>query len=138
MSMAYNTRPGTTRLRTHSHEAGAEVWWWGLFAAGGMISALIGPVLMLLQGVAGPAGVPTAAMSYRRMRHVTANPLLRLALLGFSVFSFIYSGHRIRRYLPDLGLRSKSPVIGQICYGLALLGGLRAALVMARLPGREK
>jgi fumarate reductase subunit D len=125
-------------MRTHAHEAGAEVWWWGLFAAGGMISALIGPVLMLLQGVAGPAGLPTAAMRYDRMRHVVSNPLLKLAFLLFSVFSFIYSGHRIRRYLPDLGVRNKSPLINWLCYGGALLGGLKAALVIARIPGKER
>lgn len=138
MSAAFNTRPGSVRMRSHAHEAGAEVWWWGLFAAGGMISALVAPVLMLLQGVAGPVGVPTAAMRHDRMRRVVGNPLLRLALLAFSVFSFIYSGHRTRRYLPDLGIRTKSPIVSQICYGLAILGGLRAAMVMARVPGKQK
>src|SRR2546429_7654270 len=105
MSMAYNTRPGTPRLRTHAHEAGAEVWWWGLFAAGGMISALIGPVLMFLQGVAGPVGVPTAAMDQRRMRHVTANPLLRLAPPGLPGFSFFFSGPPLPRSFSGPGPR---------------------------------
>ena len=45
---------------------------WPLFAAGGQLTALITPIMILLTGILVPAGIFAEAMSYERMIAVLA------------------------------------------------------------------
>lgn len=112
--------------------------WWGLFAAGGTMAALTYPVMMLVEGVLGGVGVPTAGKNYRRMRILTANPLVRLFLLANIALPLFQSVHRFRIMLFDLGVHEPKTPIAAAAYGTGILGTLAAAWALLRLPGSKR
>jgi fumarate reductase subunit D len=114
-----------------------EPFWWGLFAAGGGISAMFAPMHILLQDLLGNAGVPVATSSYRRTRRLTANPLVRAYLFALTALSLVHWAHRFRYYVMDLGVTGARRPIALICYGTAVAGSLDAARVLWRLPGKS-
>ena len=88
-----------------------------------MLSALIGPMLVFITGIAVPLGIvlPRDTMSYPRMQALVQH----WAGKGFVflvVTLFLWHGaHRIFHSLHDLGIRTGGGA-KMICYGLALLG----------------
>jgi len=103
---------------------------WGLFSAGGMASALLVPVLLLLFGVVFPMGLiepPDDA----HVLAVLSNPLVRVALLLLCVLSLLHWAHRFRHTLNIL-LRLKwlSGPINLLCYGGAIAGSIWAAFAL--------
>jgi len=102
---------------------------WALFGAGGMLSALFGPMLVLITGVLVPLNLllPRELMSYPRMlgfaQHWAGKGLV-FALI--SLFAW-HAAHRIFHSLHDLGFRAGWPAkLG--CYGGALVLTLWAAV----------
>lgn len=112
--------------------------WWGLFAAGGTMAALFVPVMMVVEGVLGGIGVPTAGTSYRRMRNLTANPLVRLFLLANISLPLFQAVHRMRMILFDLGIHQGKSAIGMAAYSTGIVGTLAAAWALFRLPGSDR
>ena len=57
---------------------------WSLFGAGGMLSALIGPMLIFITGIAAPGGLllPADPLRYERILAFAQNPAGKLALLS--------------------------------------------------------
>ena len=103
---------------------------WGLFSAGGMVSALLVPVLLLLFGIVFPLGLLDPP-EYAYLLAVLSNPLTRVALLLLCVLSLLHWAHRFRHTVNIL-LRLKrlrSP-IGLLCYGGAIAGSVLAAVVI--------
>lgn len=103
-------------------------FFWLLFAGGGSASALLLPVLLVITGLALPAGW----LSGEELLSLLRNPLTRLILTG-SVFLFLFHwAHRFRYALVDLGF---SRLGGQrwLFYGAALVGTLLAVLAALRL-----
>jgi fumarate reductase subunit D len=102
---------------------------WLLFSAGGMASALIAPILLLLFGVLFPLGV--AAPDRAHLASLLGHPLTQLALLVVCVLSFLHWAHRFRYTLYDgLQLKRLSRPINFLCYGAALAGSVWAAVVL--------
>ena len=100
---------------------------WLLFAAGGTASAMLLPALVIVTGVAVPAGW----VSGDRLLSLLGNPVTRLVLVGV-VFVFLFHwAHRFRYALVDLGF-SKLGRQAWLFYGIALTGTALAAL--AALP----
>lgn len=101
---------------------------WGLFGAGGMLSALLGPVLVLITGLAVPLDLffGSDAMSYQNMLAFAQNWLGKV--FAFAVVSLFlwHAGHRIFHSLHDIGIHG-GPLAKLVCYGGALLGTLVAA-----------
>ena len=101
---------------------------WSLFGAGGMLSALIGPMLVFITGIAVPLGIVLSreTMSYPRMLALAQN----WAGKGFVfvlVTLFVWHGvHRIYHTLHDLGVHAGAG-LKLICYGGALLATVVAA-----------
>ena len=62
---------------------------WMLFSAGGVLSGMLMPILVLLFGVAFPLGWLTAP-SHGQMLVVIGNPLTRLALFGLCMLSLFH------------------------------------------------
>jgi fumarate reductase subunit D len=126
-------------MAEHGHEGPdrAEPFWWGLFAAGGGITALFAPAHILFQHLAGPAGAPLATSEYRRTRALLANPLVRLYLFALTSLSFFHWAHRFRYYLLDFGIMGARRPIAALCYGSAIAGTLGAARTLLRIPDQE-
>ena len=107
---------------------------WLLFSAGGVVSALTLPVLVLLLGIAFPLGWLTAP-TYEHLAAVVRHPVTRLALFGICVLSLVHAAHRFRFTLYDgLQIKHLNELINPLCYGGAIVGSLAAAYVMLRIP----
>jgi len=103
---------------------------WMLFSAGGVLSGMLMPILVLLFGVAFPLGWLTAP-SYERMLVVIGNPLTRLALFGLCVLSLFHWAHRFRHTLYDgLQIKHLNEVIALVCYGTAVVGSVVTAYLL--------
>lgn len=108
----------------------AEAAAWLLFSAGGMVSALLVPVLVLLFGVLFPLGV-LAPPDHAGFATLLAHPLVRILLLGLCVLALLHWAHRFRFTLFD-GLqldRMRGPV-SALCYAAVLAGSVWAAFVL--------
>lgn len=103
-----------------------EPFWWAMFGAGGMITALLLPVLIILTGFVVPAG----GVDFKQLDTLFNNPLVRLIILGVAFLSFFHAAHRIRHTLKDLGLRSVATPLAVLCYAAALAGTIWAAMVV--------
>ena len=101
-----------------------------LFSAGGVFSAVLMPILVLLFGVAFPLGW-IATPPHDRMLAVLGNPLVRLVLLALCVLSLFHWAHRFRHTLYDgLQIKHLNEVIAVLCYGGAIVGSAAAAFLL--------
>ncbi len=101
---------------------------WLLFGAGGMLSALLGPVLVLVTGVLAPLGLllPRDLISYRNILPFAQHWLGKGLLFAvISLFAW-HAVHRIFHSLHDLGIRGGMGA-KLACYGFALVVTLAAA-----------
>lgn len=103
---------------------------WLLFSAGGVITALLVPVLLLLFGLAFPLGW-IAAPDHADLFEVISHPISRLMLLGLCVLGLFHWAHRFRYTLYDgLQLKELGRQIGIGCYGAALVGSAAACYIL--------
>ena len=103
---------------------------WMLFSAGGVVSALLMPILVALFGVAMPLGW-IAAPDYARLLAVFSHPISRLALFGLCTLSLFHWAHRFRHTLYDgLQIKHLNEVIAAACYGGAIAGSVAAAYIL--------
>ena len=103
---------------------------WLLFSAGGVVSALVLPVLVLLLGIAFPLGwVDTPG--YEHLSAVVLHPITRLALFGICVLSLFHAAHRFRFTLYDgLQIKHLNEMIGLFCYGGAVVLSMWAGYLL--------
>ena len=73
---------------------------WLLFSAGGVLAALLIPVLVFLFGLAFPLGWLTPP-SHDHLLAVLRNPLARIALFLLCMLSLFHWAHRFRYTLYD-------------------------------------
>jgi fumarate reductase subunit D len=107
---------------------------WILFSAGGVLSAMLMPILLFLFSVAFPLGW-VAAPTHARMLDVLTNPIARLMLLALCVLSLIHWAHRFRHTLYDgLQIKHLNEVIALLSYGLAVVGSVVAAYLIWQIP----
>jgi fumarate reductase subunit D len=95
---------------------------WALFGAGGMLSALFGPMLVLITGILVPLNLvlPGELMSYPRTLAFAQNWAAK-AFLFIVVATFAWhAAHRIKVTLHDVGIHP-GPVAKLACYGSALV-----------------
>src|SRR5207302_11006956 len=94
-----------------------HLFWWFMFAQGGVIAALLIPVHVLVQGILGPLGiVPVVHRHYHTRVSVLGNPLVKLYLLVLVAFPFFHFAHRLRYLLVDLGVPAARGVPAQIVF----------------------
>ncbi|MEI6737993.1 MAG: fumarate reductase subunit FrdD [Pseudomonadota bacterium] len=107
---------------------------WALFGAGGMVSALIGAVLVFITGIAAPSGMllPRDMLSYSHVlafsQHWAGKGFLFVII---SLFLW-HSVHRIFHTLHDIGIHA-GLVAKLVCYGIALVGTIIAAGALFRI-----
>ncbi len=105
---------------------------WFLFSQGGVITALLLPVHVLIQGILGPLGiVPVVDRHYDTWVNVIGNPLVKLYLLVLIMFAFFHFAHRLRYFLMDLGVHAAKTLPAQaIFYGGAVAVTLVAVWIL--------
>src|SRR5262245_44310853 len=94
---------------------------WLLFSAGGVASALVMPILVLLFGVAFPLGWLAALSDGTVSRHL--HPwFVRVGLCLVCTLSLLHWAHRFRYTLYDgLQVKHLNGLINTLCYGGALV-----------------
>lgn len=107
---------------------------WLLFSAGGVMSALLAPVLLFLFGLAFPLGW-LAPPDHDRLLLVLGHPLARLAIFTVCSLSLFHWAHRFRYTLYDgLQIKHLNEAINSTCYGAAILGTIAAAYLALTIP----
>ena len=100
---------------------------WLPFAGGGLLAALITPVLILITGVLVPLGV--FHLQYESMAAFAHNPIGKLVLFGVVALPAWHAAHRLRMTAHDLGLGG-GIAIKAACYGTAAVLILAAAAAL--------
>jgi fumarate reductase subunit D len=113
----------------------SHAFWWGLFAVGGMVAALLVPVHILIQGVLGPLGVvPFAGSSYEAFAAAVAHPLVKLYLFVLVSLPLFHTAHRLRYFLIDLGVHGARSLVAFLLYGAAVAGTLLTGYILLTVP----
>jgi len=100
-----------------------HLFFWFMFAQGGVIAALLIPAHILVQGILGPLGiVPVVDRHYDTWISVLGNPLVKLYILVLITFPFFHFAHRLRYLLVDLGVPAAKSLPAQaVFYGGAVV-----------------
>jgi fumarate reductase subunit D len=108
----------------------AEPFLWVLFSAGGVVTALFIPALLVLFGVVFPLGW-ISPPDHAHLDAVVSHPLTRLVLIGGCVLALFHWAHRFRYTLYEsLQLKHLYRLIAVLCYGGAIVGSLIAAYLL--------
>ena len=107
---------------------------WGLFGAGGMLSALFVPMMVFITGIAIPLGflLPPGTMSYPKMLAFAQNFIGKGFIFAIISLSLWFAVHRVYHSLHEFGIHAG---IGAklVCYGIALAGTVVSAFVLLRI-----
>jgi fumarate reductase subunit D len=111
-----------------------EPFLWLLFSAGGVLAALLIPVLLFLFGLAFPLGwLP--APSHAHLLAVLRHPLTRIVLFLLCLLALFHGAHRFRYTLYDgLQIKHLNELINLFCYGGAVVGSVVAAYLLWQVP----
>src|SRR5579864_6849700 len=109
-------------------------FFWTLFSAGGVVSAFLLPIHVLLFGLIFPLGL-LPAPSYALLVGLASLPLVKIYLFVLCSLPLFHWAHRFRFTLYDgLQIKHITEVIFVFCYGTAVLGSALAAFLIWRLP----
>jgi fumarate reductase subunit D len=107
---------------------------WVLFSAGGVLAALLIPVLLFLFGIAFPLGW-IEAPSHAHLLAVLRHPLTRVVLFLLCMLALFHWAHRFRYTLYDgLQIKHLNELINLSCYGAAVVGTVVAAYLLWQVP----
>jgi fumarate reductase subunit D len=112
-----------------------EPVFWALFGAGGMLSALLAPVLIFITGIAVPLGwLPADTLSPERLQTLLGHVVAKAAVLALISLFMFHGCHRLLHSLHDLGL-PRFRLAPWLFYGAALLVTLVAAALLLSIGG---
>jgi fumarate reductase subunit D len=103
-----------------------EPLFWSLFSAGGMLTALLAPAVILVTGFLVAGG----DISFSRLHSMFTNWIGRIVLLAIASLTFFHWAHRTRHLLVDLGLREFGVPLAVVCYLTAVAGTVVAGVVV--------
>lgn len=98
----------------------SEPIFWSLFAAGGMLAALLYPIHILLIGVLFPTGI-VATPSYDSIHSLFGNIIFKLFLIALIALPMFHFAHRFRFTLIDLGFKPVNLLLAVVFYGSAIV-----------------
>jgi fumarate reductase subunit D len=103
---------------------------WMLFSAGGVVSAMLLPVLVLLFGIAFPLGW-LSPPEYGQLRALLAHPLTAIVVFSLCALSLFHWAHRFRHTLYDgLQIKHLNEMVAIASYGAAIAGSVLAAYLL--------
>lgn len=102
-----------------------EPLFWSLFSAGGVVTAVLTPVLIIVSGLL----IPAHRVGYGRLNDILTNPVGRLLVFGVGLLTFFHWAHRFRHVLIDIGLAAFGLPIAVACYLAALAAAAWAGVV---------
>jgi fumarate reductase subunit D len=106
---------------------------WGLFAAGGTVTAFLTPVMIVVTGLVVPLGIMSPeVLGYERVHAFLDNWFWKLVMFTFVSLSLWHAAHRLRITAHDFGVRADGPV-ATVVYALALFGTIGAAMYLLRV-----
>ena len=103
-----------SETRTTSRPALSHLFWWFMFAQGGVLAAVLLPVHILFQGILGPLGIVNVAKPTNL--GLLGNPIVKLYLLVLIALPFFHFAHRLRYLLVDLGVPAARSVPAQVVF----------------------
>jgi len=119
-----------SKYRTRSN---APIFW-GLFGAGGMLSALFVPMMIFITGIAVPLGflLPAGTMSYPKMLAFAQNFIGKGFIFAIISLSLWFAVHRVYHSLHEFGIHAG---VGAklLCYGIAFVGTVICAVSLLGL-----
>jgi fumarate reductase subunit D len=119
-----------TKIRTRSN---APIFW-GLFGAGGMLSALFVPMMIFITGIAVPLGflLPANTMSYPKMLAFAQNFIGKGFIFAIISLSLWFAVHRVFHSLHEFGIHAGFGA-KLLCYGLAFVCTVVSAVLLLGL-----
>ncbi len=107
---------------------------WGLFGAGGMFSALVGPALVFITGIAVPLGLmyPAGTMSYPKMMAFAQNIIGKGFIFAVISLFMWFAAHRVFHSLHEFGIHAGAGY-KLLCYGSAFAATIMSAAVLLRI-----
>jgi fumarate reductase subunit D len=107
---------------------------WGLFGAGGMLSALFVPMMVFITGIAIPLGflLPAGTMSYPKMLAFAQNFIGKGFIFAIISLSLWFAVHRVYHSLHEFGIHAGTGA-KLLCYGIAMAGTVVSAFVLLRI-----
>ncbi len=107
---------------------------WVLFSAGGVMAALVIPVLLVLFGLAFPLGW-LSPPDHAHLLSMLGHPLTRVVLFVLCMLSLFHWAHRFRYTLYDgLQIKHLNELINSLCYGVAIVGSIVAGYLLWQVP----
>lgn len=107
-----------------------EPFLWSLFSGGGVIAAMLIPVLFVLFFFAFPLGWLEQPNFYNLL-NLVKNPIVRLLLFAVCSLPLFHWAHRFRFTLYDgLQIKHLNELIAVLCYGGAIIGTIVAAYLL--------
>jgi fumarate reductase subunit D len=103
-----------------------EPFFWSLFSAGGVVTALLAPVLIILTGFI----VATESVEFSRLESLFGNVLVQLVIVGIVFLALAHWANRFRHTLVDMGLKPLHAPISVLSYVVAIGGTVWAAVVV--------
>ena len=111
-----------------------EPFLWLLFSAGGVVSALLMPIHLLLFGLAFPLGWLDGP-GQERLLELLRLPLTRVYIFVLCSLPLFHWAHRFRFTLYDgLQIKHLNELIDVVCYGGAVVGTAVAGYLLWRIP----
>lgn len=108
---------------------------WAIFANCAVITAILVPAHILVQGVLGPMhSVPVIDQHYDTFARAMSNPLVKIYFGVVAGLSFYTFGHRVKYMLIDLGLPMPKYWLSLVTYGLAVAGWGFIVFVLLSVP----
>lgn len=104
---------------------------WGLFAAGGTVTAFITPALVLVTLFAAMKFSPDM-FTYENIHAFAAHGLGKLIIFGVILLSLWHAAHRMRVTLHDFGVRADG-LAAVILYSMAGLGTIMTLIYLLRI-----
>ena len=107
---------------------------WLLFSAGGVLAALVIPIVLFLFGLAFPLGWITPP-DHEHLLAVLRHPLTRVGVFSLVMLSLFHWAHRFRYTLYDgLQIKHLNELVNLLCYGGAIGGTVVAGYLLWQVP----